>query len=71
MQNIHFAGTDGGRGNVVLGSSGAQNPFPASSALRFWGLFLEAHSRAGFFSFSTDSPSVLKPFNKSLPSLTR
>lgn len=30
-----------GRGSVVLESSGAENSFPASSARRFWGLFLE------------------------------
>lgn len=57
MPGIHFAGTEGGRGGVVLGSSEAALPFLAGSALRFWGLLLEAHSTACFFSSSKDSVS--------------
>lgn len=70
MQGIHFSGTDCRRGSVVLESSGAENPFSASSAQRFWGLFLEAHSKACFFSSSQDSVKILISFNKSLPTLT-
>lgn len=54
-----------GRGSVVLESPGAENSFPASSARRFWGLFLEAHFRACSFSSSKDceySKSLLNCF---------
>lgn len=54
-----------GRGSVVLESSGAENSFPASSARRFWGLFLEAHFRACSFSSPKDceySKSLLNYF---------
>jgi hypothetical protein len=56
---IHSAGTDGRRGSIDLESSGAAIPFLGSFAFRFWGLFLQAHSRVHFFSFSRDSVSVL------------
>ena len=70
VQGIYFASTDGGSGGVVLESPGAAIPSPASSTLGFWGLFLEAHSTACFYSSSKDSVRILISFNKSLPTLT-
>ena len=49
VQGTYFVGTDGGRGSVVLESSGPAISSSASSALWFWGLFLEAHSTDYFF----------------------